>query len=106
MLPRSGLLLADSKSNSSTRLPRSTTTRVSSGWEASMIILLAMINSLVAREQALRGAIAPPDRAARDVYGGDGKIRENGGERRRNELFRRRRAIANRLRRPSGGRRG
>src|SRR5271169_873463 len=49
MLPRSGFLLADSKSNSSTRLPLRTTTRVSSGWEASMIILLDMCNSRRAR---------------------------------------------------------
>src|ERR1700722_14992554 len=49
MLPRSGFLLADSKSNSSTRLPLSTTTRVSSGWEASIIILFGMCNSHRAR---------------------------------------------------------
>src|ERR1700733_12572019 len=42
MLPRSCLRCADSKSNSSTRLPRRTTTRVSSGWVASMSILLAI----------------------------------------------------------------
>src|SRR5215467_11477376 len=42
MLPRSCLRLADSKSNSSTRFPRTTTTRVSSGWVASMSILLAI----------------------------------------------------------------
>src|SRR5580704_16300304 len=45
MLPRSCLRFADSKSNSSTRLPRSTTTRVSSGWVASMSILLAIKQS-------------------------------------------------------------
>src|SRR5262249_51481835 len=45
MLPRSCLRLADSKSNSSTRFPRTTTTRVSSGWVASMSILLAIANS-------------------------------------------------------------
>src|SRR5262245_65142752 len=42
MLPRSCLRLADSKSNSSTRFPRTTSTRVSSGWVASMSILLAI----------------------------------------------------------------
>src|SRR6185312_2791195 len=42
MLPRSCLRLALSKSNSSTRLPRITTTRVSSGWDASISILLAI----------------------------------------------------------------
>src|SRR6185295_3589429 len=45
MLPRSCLRCADSKSNSSTRLPRKTTTRVSSGWVASMSILLAICKS-------------------------------------------------------------
>src|SRR5580698_5089477 len=45
MLPRSCLRCADSKSNSSTRLPRKTTTRVSSGWVASMSILLAILSS-------------------------------------------------------------
>jgi hypothetical protein len=33
-----------------------------------MIILFAMINSLAARENALRGATAPPDRPARGIY--------------------------------------
>src|SRR4029078_8914653 len=42
MLPRSCLRLALSKSNSSTRLPRSTTTRVSSGWVASINIFSAI----------------------------------------------------------------
>src|SRR6266446_3412176 len=46
MLPRSCLRLADSKSNSSTRLPRRTTTRVSSGWVASISILLGIDQSL------------------------------------------------------------
>src|SRR6516225_2184505 len=45
MLPLSCFLCADSKSNSSTRLPRKTTTRVSSGWVASMSILLAICKS-------------------------------------------------------------
>src|SRR6516164_1718973 len=42
MLPLNCLRCADSKSNSSTRLPRKTTTRVSSGWVASISILLAI----------------------------------------------------------------
>src|ERR1700757_3360299 len=46
MLPLNCLRCADSKSNSSTRLPRKTTTRVSSGWVASMSILLAICKSL------------------------------------------------------------
>ena len=83
MFPRSGLLLADSKSNSSTRLPRRTTTRVSSGWEASMIILLAMANSLAARQNSPRGPNGPPDCAARGVYVGDGENWKLGNERRR-----------------------
>src|SRR5881392_476592 len=49
MLPRSCLRLADSKSNSSTRLPRRTTTRVSSGWVASTSILLDIDQSLDGR---------------------------------------------------------
>lgn len=36
------LLCSDSKSNSSIRFPRTTTTRVSSSWEASISILSAM----------------------------------------------------------------
>jgi hypothetical protein len=48
-LQRSCLRLADSKSNSSTRLPRRTTTRVSSGWVASMSILLGIEQSLDGR---------------------------------------------------------
>src|ERR1700743_462870 len=87
ILPRSGLLLADSKSNSSTRLPLKTTTRVSSGCEASMIILFAMINSLAAHENALRAEMAPPGRATWGVYVGGGKIGERGGERLRGERF-------------------
>src|SRR6516165_4533400 len=49
MLPRSCLRLADSKSNSSTRWPRRTTTRVSSGCVASISILLAIEQSLANR---------------------------------------------------------
>src|SRR4051812_27769532 len=55
MLPRSCLRLADSKSNSSTRLPRTTTTRVSSGWVASISILLGIDQSLSAQRRR-----APP----------------------------------------------
>jgi hypothetical protein len=36
-----------------------------------MIILFAMMNSLSASENALRGAIAPLERAASGVYVGD-----------------------------------
>jgi hypothetical protein len=38
-----------------------------------MIILFAMINSLAARDKALREATTPLDRAAWGVYVGDGK---------------------------------
>src|SRR5689334_19011528 len=48
IFPRNWRRLADSKSNSSTRLPRTTTTRVSSGWVASISILLAIDESLFA----------------------------------------------------------
>src|SRR5438309_10595376 len=54
MLPRSCLRLADSKSNSSTRLPRRTTTRVSSGWDASMSILFGIDQSLEGRHSRIR----------------------------------------------------
>ena len=69
-----------------------------------MIILFAMINSLAARENALGGAIAPPDRAAWGVYVGDGKVQNSGNDRRKCELFSPVTAIP-RLR-LSGGRRG
>src|SRR6516165_7597654 len=49
ILPRSCLRVADSKSNSSTRWPRRTTTRVSSGCAASTSILLGIDRSLDGR---------------------------------------------------------
>src|SRR5262252_51693 len=58
MLPLSCLRCADSKSNSSTRLPRKTTTRVSSGWVASMSILLAIGRSHGDRARSCRAASA------------------------------------------------
>src|ERR1700721_564990 len=64
MLPRSCLRLADSKSNSSTRFPRTTTTRVSSGWVASMSILLAIELTL---EGALASARPAPERRAENA---------------------------------------
>src|SRR6516164_5916326 len=54
MLPRSCLRLADSKSNSSTRLPRRTTTRVSSGWAASISILFGIDQSHAGRRPRAR----------------------------------------------------
>src|SRR5271155_5788511 len=95
MFPLRGLLLAVSKSNSSTRLPRRTTTRVSSVCEASMILLLAMVNSLAARENLPRGPRRPPDCAARGVYAGDGEIWNSGNERRRLTGLTRRDGVAN-----------
>ena len=97
-------MLANSKSNSSTRLPRRTTTLVSSGCEASMIILFAMINSLAERESARRGPMGPLARAARGVYAGGRKIHEWDGKRRVRKLFGRRRHMTNRPRRTTGGR--
>src|ERR1700724_3140248 len=65
MLPRSCLRLADSKSNSSTRFPRTTTTRVSSGWVASMSILLAIELTLEGAPASARPA--PWRRRAEDA---------------------------------------
>ena len=79
--PQRPLARLNSKSNSSTRLPRRTTTRVSSGWEASMIILLAMANSLAARQNSPRGPNGPPVCAARGVYVGDWEIWRLGNQR-------------------------
>src|SRR5258707_2913504 len=70
MLPRSCLRLADSKSNSSTRFPRSTTTRVSSGWVASMSILLAIDLSLGGASDRARPA--PERRRAENLKGRTG----------------------------------
>src|SRR6185437_2824078 len=78
MFPLSGFLLADSKSNSSTRLPLSTTTRVSSGWDASMIILLDIVDS--------RGAPTP---WARDSHGDGGTWGRRANGLWRGERFRR-----------------
>src|SRR6516225_4963775 len=61
ILPLNCLRCADSKSNSSTRLPRKTTTRVSSGWVASMSILLAIGNSHADRACSRRAASAPSE---------------------------------------------
>src|SRR5215813_5008 len=61
MLPLNCLRCADSKSNSSTRLPRKTTTRVSSGWVASMSILLAIGESHEGRVRSRRAASAGGD---------------------------------------------
>src|SRR6516162_1286336 len=58
MLPLNCLRCADSKSNSSTRLPRKTTTRVSSGWVASMSILLAIGKSHGDHARSRRAASA------------------------------------------------
>jgi hypothetical protein len=69
-----------------------------------MIILLAMRNSLAAREYAPRGPIGPPARAARGVYVGDGKVRKPVDRRCVRNAFRRRSVVAKRLRRQSGGR--
>src|SRR3982750_4129470 len=77
MLPRSCLRLADSKSNSSTRLPRRTTTRVSSGWVASISILLGIEQSLGRR--SARGRQAAPYRRRDTARSGVGRMRERMG---------------------------
>jgi hypothetical protein len=69
-----------------------------------MIILLAMINSLAAREYALQAAIAPLCCAAGGVYAGDGKMRKKGGARRIRKSLQRG-AAAKHPRRTRGGRR-
>jgi hypothetical protein len=70
-----------------------------------MIILLAMINSLAAREPSRRGPRGPPDRAARGVYAGDGEKLKSGDTRRRFKgLSRRDSAATKRPRRADGGR--
>src|SRR6476620_7182270 len=68
MLPRSCLRWAVSKSNSSTRLPRTTTTRVSSGWVASINILLGILGLLTAAG-AVQGA-RPCDATVHLIRGG------------------------------------
>jgi hypothetical protein len=70
-----------------------------------MIILLAMVNSLAAHENAQREPTRPSDRAAWGVYAGDGKIWKWGGRRRVMKLARRTRFEAKHPRRPNGGRR-
>src|SRR5262249_32588026 len=67
MLPLNCLRCADSKSNSSTRLPRRATTRVSSGWVASMSILLAIGKSHTDRLGRLRRVVSARDVLAPDV---------------------------------------
>src|SRR6516162_4911425 len=71
MLPLNCLRLADSKSNSSTRWPRSTTTRVSSGWVASISILLGIDQSLARRRARGRSSLqtARPDTGLTVVEG-------------------------------------
>src|ERR1700749_3329759 len=85
MLPRSCLRWAVSKSNSSTRLPRTTTTRVSSGWVASINILFWIFEILSAGGGMGGGAAGglcgggggPGAHGA--VPGGDGAQRIGGG---------------------------
>src|SRR3974390_1741272 len=96
MFPRSCLRWADSKSNSSTRLPRTTTTRVSSGWVASIRILLGIWELLEAsrREQPVAAKAVglfhgPPD------SGGMGRPKRSAMP----ELPRRRSAAADNARR-------
>src|SRR4051794_6661777 len=72
MLPLSCLCSADSKSNSSIRVPLTTATRVSSGWRASISMRIDIENSPGARTR-------PLEAAARHVYGHAGADRSAGG---------------------------
>src|SRR5712675_2202332 len=80
MLPRSCLRWAVSKSNSSTRLPRTTTTRVSSGWVASINILLGILELMTAadaydHERVWRGRLTRRS----TCFGGEGKAKTQPG---------------------------
>src|SRR5215470_8337435 len=72
MLPLSWRRFADSKSNSSTRFPRTTTTRVSSGWVASMSILLAIDNSSCGGPAGTLARVEPRRAAPRGARRNDG----------------------------------
>src|SRR6476619_6560879 len=76
MLPRSCVRWAGSKANSSTRLPRTTTTRVSSGWVASINILLGILELLTAAG-AVHGArkLRRPVTRRSTCFGGEGKAK-------------------------------
>ena len=57
MLPASWRLFSDSKSNSSTLFPSTTTTRVSSAWVASISIFFGMVSVCTHEEAAAPGAL-------------------------------------------------
>src|ERR1700742_2876729 len=84
MLPLSGRLEAASKSNSSTLEPSTITTRVSSGWLASMSIRLVMeisgARARVAGGTPCGGAPIGKELAARMERGGEARVpfRRNG----------------------------
>src|SRR5579872_7393102 len=84
MLPRSCLRAWLSKSNSSTRVPSRTTTRVSSAWAASISIFLVITNFSAARGGHVARAPAYVWRAASQRFaasfgcGGDLHFREEG----------------------------
>src|SRR6266481_6762302 len=77
MLPLRGLRLAVSKSNSSSRVPSTTTTRVSSGWLASMSMRRAMARSRGVGSQPAR---ATGGQAASVVRGGRCAIDPSNGQ--------------------------
>src|SRR5260221_14469709 len=83
MLPRSCFLELLSKSNSSTRLPSITTPRVSSGWAASMSILLVINLSGALHGPGVRapatGAREDADRPRAAKCGGGVRNRGEGG---------------------------
>src|SRR3984893_15156615 len=84
MLPRSCLRWAVSKSNSSTRLPRTTTTRVSSGWVASINILLGILELMTAAGAYFRERVSRRRVTRRSTgFGGEGKAKTQPGAPRR-----------------------
>src|SRR3954451_10629948 len=90
MFPRSCRLEADSKSNSSTFWPRTTTTRVSSGREASISILFAMTNSRHGDRRRRSLPVARRGLEARYTLAHPGRRRRDGSE----AVVDRRRALA------------
>src|ERR1700722_13176373 len=84
MLPRSCLRAWLSKSNSSTRVPSRTTTRVSSAWAASISIFLVITTFSAARGGRVVRAPAyvwratSQRRAAGFGFGGDHRLGEEG----------------------------
>src|SRR5215213_1963198 len=92
MFPRSCRLEADSKPNSSTFWLRTTTTRVSSGWEASISILFAITNAPHGDRRRRSWPVARRVLEARYTWPHPGRRRRDGSE-----------AVVDRRRAPAGG---